>query len=64
MMPRYSPHRRQAPLGGFTLIELLTVIAVIGILASIVMAMAVRQKREAVPFLCGVILLDVYKRQL
>ena len=34
-MPRYSPHRRQAPFGGFTLIELLTVIAVIGILASI-----------------------------
>ena len=34
-MPRYSPHRRQACSGGFTLIELLTVIAVIGILASI-----------------------------
>lgn len=34
-MPRYSPHRRPARSRGFTLIELLTVIAVIGILASI-----------------------------
>lgn len=34
-MPRYSPPRRSALSGGFTLIELLTVIAVIGILASI-----------------------------
>jgi cytochrome bd ubiquinol oxidase subunit II len=34
----------------------LAIFPIIGILASIVMAMAVRQKREGVPFLCGVTL--------